>query len=197
MYNGKTFILTIVVAVYSCMASSCGNGENDFIRYKTSKEKDPRDIKGVEPVLQKYIYSWEKEFGLIGDISIGFKEVTKSKNAIGVCLTWTGQKRKYKQIEIKRSYYNTVMKNIAPDFPEKADKMIEQLVYHELGHCHLEQDHRDYWVDGKPGSIMRSFAFNSSEIQNYYIPEHSYYVEELKTININQAIVPINITGSY
>ena len=175
------FMIVLAIMFHGCMTSSCGVAKNDYIRDKTYKEKDPRDIKGIEPILQKHIVSWEKEFGSIGDIVVGFKNETTNTGAAGVCIEWTGQKRKYKQIEIRKSYYDAIMRNIAPKFPEEADKMVEQLIYHELAHCHLGQDHRDHMVDNKPGSIMRSFAFSSKEIQDYYMPEHEYYINELKT----------------
>ena len=170
----------VSLLLLSILISSCGVENSDYIRDKIYKEKDPRDIKGIDPILMKYVESWQKEFGHIGDISIGFKEETANKGAAGVCLTWEGQ-RSYKQIEIRKSYYDSIMQVIAPDFPVEADKMVEQLMYHELAHCHLNQDHRDHMIGKKPGSIMRSFAFSGREIFLFYMPEHDYYINELKT----------------
>ena len=171
--------IVIILLLFSNI--SCGSGPSDYVRERIFREKDPRTIKGIEPKLLKYVESWQKTFGYIGDIPIQFSYMASAPSKAGVCITWEGQKSKYKQIEISETYYNSIMTGLGKDFPEVADKMIEQLVYHELGHCHLEQDHRDHHEGEKPLSIMRSWGFNSKETFMFYIPEHDYYVNELKT----------------
>lgn len=37
----------------------------------------------------------------------------------------------------------------------------EMILFHELGHCLLDRDHTDGYVEGRPRSIMHSYGVNS------------------------------------
>ena len=55
----------------------------------------------------------------------------------------------------------------------------EQLVFHELAHCVLGQDHRNYMLEdtGCPGSIMDEYHIDNGCYEEYYY----YYLEELRS----------------
>ena len=89
------------------------------------------------------------------------------KNVIGYCTPSN------KNIKINKRYWDT-----ATDYEK------EMLIFHELGHCDLDRDHKEGWyiqiVDGKevariPISIMGAQLF----YVNTYITHRDYYLEEL------------------
>lgn len=168
---------TCKLLVVLLLTTGCGQSPTDYVIDKVVKEKDPRTISGIEPLLKKHVDSWQKEFGNTGDIPIQFADSLPDDKA-GICFTWRGMKT-YREIKILRPYYDRVMK-IASNWPSVANSMVEQLVYHELGHCHLDQDHRDDHENGKPESIMRSWAFNAQEITKYYWSYRPGYIDELR-----------------
>jgi len=52
----------------------------------------------------------------------------------------------------------------------------EQLIFHELAHCVLRQDHRNFIMSDRcPGSIMDEYHIHNS----CYIKHYDYYIEEL------------------
>lgn len=55
-----------------------------------------------------------------------------------------------------------------------------QLILHELGHCELNRGHDDTSINNCPKSAMRSYTFFPSELENCFIPNFDYYLEELK-----------------
>jgi hypothetical protein len=50
----------------------------------------------------------------------------------------------------------------------------ENLMFHELGHCLLNRDHRNEWDDDGPVSIMNSYL-----IPSFYEKSRESYIEEL------------------
>lgn len=144
--------------------SSCGC-PSDFLNYGEVDE-DPRTIKGTHPDLRPFIESFEAAYNLNVNVPIGFEDLENT--TAGVCRIW-GQK--YKEIAIDINYYKVNKHNY---------HRIEQLVYHELGHCVLNLGHDDRsFYNGQPKSIMRSYTFNNFEINNFYIPQKSYYISQL------------------
>ena len=83
----------------------------------------------------------------------------------GVCLVYSNG---YREIQINSDYWYSYT-------PEQK----EQLVYHELGHCVLNKEHDNTLRENCPNSIMRSYMFNTYEINECYLPEHNHYMENL------------------
>jgi len=122
--------------------------------------------------------SYEAETGThVSGIAMGIGE-TKNNTAVGECTTWG---KKYKQITISSSFYSANKDNLLE---------LEQVIYHELGHCDMGRDHNDNDLGfthcaktrcsrrKQPESIMNSKAFNSVEIE-YYENNHGTYINEL------------------
>lgn len=64
------------------------------------------------------------------------------------------------------------------------EEQCEALIFHELGHCVMNKSHDDsLMVHNKacPNSIMRSYIFNTYEIDNCYKPEYNHYLENIIT----------------
>ena len=89
----------------------------------------------------------------------------------GVCWTRAGVPE---LIEVRRERWDNM-----------SEAAQEQLLFHELGHCLLGLDHRNsYGIDiftgyECPNSIMNKFTFSEFNINNCYLPDRTYYLEEL------------------
>lgn len=89
----------------------------------------------------------------------------------GVCRVWTDGRR---EVIINQTYYNENKNN---------SNVIEQLVFHELGHCTFGFNHRpELLSNGYPKSIMYPYAFGHL---NYYNDYRTYYFAELIGTNRN------------
>ena len=133
-------------------------------------DKDPRRHRQSHPHFKYYIERFEEIYGQsTSHIPINFADDVKERiggKAVGVCWYWDSGHR---EIEIDPEYWDRII-----------DEQREQLIFHELGHCALDRrGHVDTATNGCPDSIMRSFAFNISEIDNCYIPNYGPYMDEL------------------
>lgn len=156
---------------------------SDFVVTNVPGGADLIDPRSGDPVAHEFdelVYRFEDDTGIrVEDIPISFGDLRGG--VAGTCYVWRfGHKKSFKEIKIDREYYERIK--------DKSCKL-EQLVYHELGHCVLERDHDDtvvyyddtlkYPYSSMPTSIMRSHAFNSWECEQYYTPHHDYYIQEL------------------
>ena len=165
-------------------------------------EADPRSIKGVESRLQPYAKSFEEAFNVsIGDVPVNtrlneYEGIEERNNlAVGTCLSWETEDKEYEYKEvIVNPKYMEEFKDNGTYYLE-----IEQLVWHELGHCVLNREHRNdsrtvegtvcYTPDKSmacsengemPLSIMRWHVFTPVELELYYKPFKPWYIEEMK-----------------
>jgi predicted SprT family Zn-dependent metalloprotease len=124
----------------------------------------------VDSELEEYVQLFEKEWGKEIDFQVKISTIPveneESKKA-GVCYVWTTGK---KIAVIDTEFFATRTKN-----------QIEQVVMHELGHCALNKKHDDTtWNFERyrfPNSVMRSYAFNRSEAEQYAVHYHRYMDE--------------------
>ena len=92
-------------------------------------------------------------------------------NMAGVCRVWTDGRR---EVVLDAAYYNANANNA---------NVIEQLVFHELGHCTFDFAHRSELLsNGYPKSIMYPYAFGHLSYYNTY---RTYYFAELIGTNQN------------
>lgn len=159
-------------------AVGCGKAKDHIINHVGPKVKDPRSFTGVDPKLLPYYERFESDFNLIID-DVPARIVDLEGNRAGVCWTWCYMDgTSFNAIEIDREYLDKISDN---------DSKVEQLMYHELGHCVFNSPHRDGYVDGThmPLSIMKPTAFGDYYIYKYYEPEHEYYLDELSDHRYN------------
>jgi hypothetical protein len=131
-------------------------------------------VYNVDPAFEPYMQTWIKEFGELryGYIVV-FADNLASEQWVGQCTSAF-----IRVIKIKRSWWNSV--NIYAR---------HQVFFHEMGHCELNQQHRDEEISfqdnftrlGKK-SIMNSTTLFSDE----YAKNYSEYIKELK----NPSYVP-------
>lgn len=117
-----------------------------------------------------YLYAYEaKKFNnvidnnLFSDGKVNF--VVKSelpKGVVGLCTKWTNGKW---NIKINGDYWNTI-----------SDKSKELLMFHELGHCFHDFEHRNGNDNNNmPLSIMHPYTFSGE----YYYDNRFRYLNEL------------------
>ena len=155
------------------LLASCRQGPKDFV-IKEFDGPDPRSGAKTTPELQVYVDRFEQDFDVVvGDIPVSFvDEFEDNPGVAGICYHWTKGNKSYREIKIKRSYYDMV---------KHYDLKVEQLIYHELGHCRFDRKHNnERRDDGSPASIMRWHLFNSYEIFKFYDPDRDYYLDELQ-----------------
>ena len=139
---------------------------------------------GIEPTAMEYVTSFEDDYGTTVQVSVELKERLKNYcygqygcnvfteylhiDVDAVCWSSGGAGQR---VEIKASRWD-----------EMSDGSREQLIYHELAHCVLDQGHRNSKF--KSGfkcktSIMNEYTFSNPEINNCYLPLNNYYKDEL------------------
>lgn len=103
----------------------------------------------VDIELQPYVEMFEEDCNCNVDIRITFR--SQDYNYIGVCKNY--KKAGWKEIYIDPEYW----------YATTEGKRIT-LMYHELGHCVLDQDHRS-------NSIMYHRNFDATNNWDYYVNE--------------------------
>lgn len=136
---------------------SCG--KDDFLNMQGEPKK-----KETEKVFLNYVKNFENVNGTI-KTTIIFGNLESP--IVGLCKKWNNSS--YREIEIDREYW------------DNANELSrEQLILHELGHCELNLNHKDSFLDNNcPSSVMRSYTFFKSELNNCFEPNFKYYLEEL------------------
>lgn len=120
----------------------------------------------IAPEFVPYVASFEQNMRTYrreydaGNMIMRF--ATLNNQWVGECIgSYGGQK----QVLIDIEYWNWL---------DEGQKV--QLIWHELGHCWLLQDHRDAALaDGSPASVMNTVAFWSGIFETHEL----YYINEL------------------
>jgi hypothetical protein len=146
----KLFILLLL--------TGCGKNISDFL----NKDDEPYKVSNTDPIFNKYVESFERNFKVKVNVPIVFKPIDNMY--AGVCYTWTN----YREVNINKSLWK--------HFTEEQK---EQLIFHELGHCVGDLPHDNVHVNNCPKSVMRSFMFSEFEIANCYLPNKNSYINEL------------------
>lgn len=154
------------ILILTALVVSCGATEAKDYRHvptdDTYPRYDPRSFKTIESDFIDTANKFSTEFGVgLKDLSIGYRDF---EGTAGVCWSYSSGHR---EIWVSLNYRKI----------KGAQK--EQLLYHELGHCLLGLEHNDEHEDERPESIMRSWAFNGYEIENYYTPTRPRYINEM------------------
>lgn len=111
----------------------------------------------VDPILLPYIQRYEAETGeSLANLDVVFNPTLRP--IVSVCINQT-------RIEVDRAYYDTL-----------TDLGREQMIYHEIGHCHQGLSHDSSRVIYKgadiPASIMNPEVFGEewcyAELRNTY-----------------------------
>lgn len=123
--------------------------------------------KGASPVLTNLTISYSTDH-------------TTADGVLGAC-THAGTVR---DLTINKVYWEAWVAN-----GKKED--MEQLMFHELGHCTLSRGHFDTLSSGIAQSIMNSYHVNKT----YYLANYNYYIDEL----FNSALagtIALNTSGT-
>lgn len=142
----KTLLLILFLS--SCSQS----GQLDNIKNPTNR--DPKKHNNVDPVFKPYIAEFESYYNVnIMEMPINFANLENRK--VGVCYAWSSGHR---EIEIDRGQWEN----------ELTEDQKSVLIFHELGHCELNRDHRDdLREDGCPESIMNWILTKDYCIKRY------------------------------
>lgn len=171
------FIATLLLLTLTIF-SSCQDDveleledDSDFISTTTSNDNSSRSYTNVDPSLWSYFQSFEEAAALRGySINLNQLEITgelqdlPGENIGGQC-TWHSNNPN-----------NIIIDE--PLFNELPDLYREFIIFHELGHCVLNRDHRED-VDGQGNclSLMRSGLESCND--NYRINTRTNYLNEL------------------
>ena len=131
---------------------------------------------GVEPEFQPYVDQFEVDFEVSLDgVPVVWDDIEDDR-FVGVCLTHIEDPslRKVKIDKVKSK--------------DLTEEQLEQLLYHEFGHCGLDLPHDDTTHvddDDRPNSVMRSWMFNSLEARMYWKEYRQEYLEQMRDMRRN------------
>ena len=118
----------------------------------------------ILPVIREF----ERDFRTRVSVPIFIEEI--DPRFYGLC---ERQSDGYKKIRIS----NVAMATLNP-------AQVKMLVYHELGHCHLDLPHRsEMFPSGCPQSLMIPQMFTEQQTLNCFNQAPEYYVSELKMMS--------------
>ena len=144
--------------------SSCGALDD-----RSGSGKPPQQVRNVSSELLFAVESFEAIHGK--QISYPVVLGDPGQGLAGVCWSWTNGAR---SVIIDKASLSGMTTD-----------MIEEIVWHELGHCTLGRGHNDLnvvfsWAPSSmfPASVMNSYQFNSSEGLAFK-KEREYYKNEL------------------
>lgn len=145
--------------VYILMITSCAPFERPNSLY-------------IDPAFQYYVTLFETEAAARGfnikivNLIMIFSDQFNGTNTLAECETWTDRTP---VIRIGTEFWN--------DYQNESTR--EQVIDHELGHCILNRDHKDTYVNmGSrtiPSSIMATYLFSDFYFDTY----RDYYLDEL------------------
>lgn len=119
------------------------------------------------PELLPFILEFEKDFGVTVDFPVIIGEI--EPKFAGICYKWSSGARK---VTIGRDTYDRHKLNYYA---------VQQLVYHELGHCALNLEHIDSLDNnGYPLSIMYKSFFGFIQ---YYKDHNNSYIDQMKVMS--------------
>lgn len=127
---------------------------------------DPRKNDVTDPQFDEYKSRFETTFNRDAkSVPITFGD--NGKNILGVCFYY--HRFNQREIQINQKYWEN-----------SSDIEHEMLITHELGHCVLNEDHRNFSIimdeERIPGSLMNEYLINPY----FYIKYKDYYIKEMK-----------------
>jgi len=137
------------IGILLLITSCAGNQVNDL--FKINTDSDPRKTLTTDDAFLNYIADFEIDYAYylnaeinVHDIPINFTNELE-KEYLGACYYY-GEKRKWKEIKINTKYWTNL-----------DEQQRKALIYHELGHCALNREHKDDYHRSFPVSIMNSY----------------------------------------
>lgn len=144
--------LILILAVLSCAACA-------------KPYEPPKQERDVAPELEPWVQSFEATYGVETDYIVQVADLAWPTQ--GLCRISNG----FKTVTVSTAYYSYYMNDYYA---------MEQLIYHELGHCSLGLDHNTTMYNGYPISIMYPYTFVSFPgWMNNYIVHRNDYINEL------------------
>lgn len=139
---------------------SCGKDIQDYFKntedYSGKKSKTHQDFK-------YYIELFENSYNVNVNVPIIYNY--EDPLYAGACYTYSDG---YKEIKVNKKFWENY-----------STEQREVLIFHELGHCVFNLDHDNNHSLYCPASVMRSYLFSDFEILYCYIPNRSYYLDDL------------------
>lgn len=125
---------------------------------------NPTQYRHVDAALEPYVQRFEAVLGKPINFTVTLADI--DHNYVGLCTVGGSSPAPGRYIQISSYYY-----------PSRSDSDIEQVVFHELGHCELDRQHVNILdSNGYPISIMYYMEFGYMQ---WYTTNHSAYVAEL------------------
>ena len=139
----------------------CGNVKQDIDDITTLAAPKTRSFNTTDHTFQPYTESFYDHIKDIRiDIPINFLPLKAGIG--GQCVTYyTGEK----EIFISMAMW-----------PELGEIQRMLLIWHEMGHCHLNRAHDYGIVDGRPASIMYPYVLDDE----LFLDNEDYYIRELR-----------------
>jgi hypothetical protein len=133
------------------------------------------ETKTIAPELLVHVQAFEQIYGIEVKTPVYFADL--DGNAVGMCRMWSNGKT---EIIIDIPYYKKFENNYYA---------IEEVMFHELGHCVLKRQHNEEMMSPYiPKSIMYPYVFGD---EWYYVSYRDLYLEELhSTWGEIQMVVP-------
>lgn len=154
----RSFILAASVLLNGC-------GSDIFLDHIKSNEKVCHRAPHVEPEFADHVQKFRDVYQTEVSILVEWDDL--DEKTMGICYSWDDG---YREIKIDRAKW-----------PNLTVDSQEELIFHELGHCKFNLDHREETMDsGKwkkiPKSIMYPYVFGDAY---YYDEFRQHYYDEL------------------
>lgn len=158
-----TCLITLLISLTACGLK---------ISHDQVYKEDSRQFHSINPAFDTYIESFEEEARImylndnfvIGDIPINFGD-TENVQFQGVCFLYPNGDR---EVIVRKEWWDAV-----------TEIKKETLIFHELGHCKLDRDHRNDSITHQSViyqlSVMHENILNADQFSDYR-PE---YITEL------------------
>lgn len=182
----KKLLIFLSVTLY---LSACGL-PIPFINDQVNKDAgESRQFESTNPVFHSYIEEYEqkgksatgKQNFKVNDIPVNFGD-TENIAFQGVCFEYFDGK---KEIIIRESWWKNVN-----------EQYRKSLLFHELGHCHLNREHLEETLKVSDQthkvSLMHSIVLTPKEFQSY----EEEYMHELFTQDQNLLIQSFSLANS-
>jgi len=138
------------VLVFSLVLIGCSNTQPS--RYVNSSSVE----------LSVYVQDFENRYNLSVGLPVYIGDDLNA-NTVAVCRIWVDG---YREVQFNRLFYNQYKQDYY---------FMQQIIYHELGHCVFNLGHDETIENNRPKSIMYPYAFgNTPEYKNNL---YSYYNE--------------------
>ena len=148
----KTILIYALLAIMSILSIGCA----------PQSQFEPQQEYTIEPALAQYVESFQADSNRLGrPMSITSLVVQFDTLPDRVIANCTRSGYSSPVIRFSTTYYNYYKS-------QGLDHDIEQVMYHELGHCILGLSHNDDKAsNGWPQSIMNTYHFSGSLYYNY------------------------------